>query len=102
MHLYDPVDVAAHTPCTIVHNFLPADDANALLKELLEESESFEKITFKLFENVVSSPHTMGFYVESNDDIEAQKTAYLYNGARLTVGIPKAALSHHVHATECG
>lgn len=100
MHLYDPVDVATHTPCTIVHNFLPADDANDLLKELLEESESFEKITFKLFENVVSSPHTMGFYVENNNDIEAQKTAYLYNGARLTVSTPKAALSHHVHTTE--
>lgn len=89
MHLHDPVDVAAHTPCTIVHNFLPADDANDLLKELLEESQSFEKITFKLFENVVSSPHTMGFYVESYDDIEDQKTAYLYNGARLRVGTPR-------------
>ena len=85
MHLYDPVDVAEHTPCTIIHNFLPADDANELLKELLEESKSFEKITFKLFENVVSSPHTMGFYVESYDEIQDQKTAYLYNGARLSV-----------------
>lgn len=85
MHLYDPVDVAEHTPCTIIHNFLPAEDANALLRELLKEAESFEKVTFKLFENVVSSPHTMGFYVESYDEIQDQKTAYLYNGARLRV-----------------
>ena len=87
MHLYDPIDVAEHTPCTIIHNFLSTEDANALLKELLEEAESFEKVTFKLFENVVSSPHTMGFYVESYDEIQDQKTAYLYNGARLKVGV---------------
>jgi hypothetical protein len=85
LHLYDPADVAEHTPCTIIHNFLPAEVANDLLKELLEEAESFEKITFKLFDNVVSSPHTSGFFVESYDEIQRQKTDYHYNGARLTV-----------------
>ena len=90
MHLYDPVDVAEHTPCTIIHNFLPAEDANALLEELLEEASSFEKVTFKLFENIVSSSHTMGFYVESYSEMQDQKTAYLYNGARLTVGTPSS------------
>ena len=25
LHLYDPADVAEHTPCTIIHNFLPAE-----------------------------------------------------------------------------
>ncbi|CCT63829.1 related to CUE domain protein [Fusarium fujikuroi IMI 58289] len=84
LHLYDPEDVAEHTPCTIIHNFLPAEDANELLQELLEESKSFEKITFQLFENVVSSPHTSSFYVESYDEIERQKTEYHYNGGRLT------------------
>ncbi|SPN99646.1 related to CUE domain protein [Cephalotrichum gorgonifer] len=84
MYLYDPVDVAEHTPCTIIHNFLPPEDANGLLREMLEESKTFEKITFKLFENVVASPHTSGFYVESYEEIRAQKTAYHYNGARLT------------------
>ncbi|RSM01008.1 hypothetical protein CEP52_008815 [Fusarium oligoseptatum] len=84
LHLYDPEDVAEHTPCTIIHNFLPADDANDLLKELLEEAKSFEKATFQLFENVVSSPHTSSFYVESYDEIRRQKTDYHYNGARLT------------------
>lgn len=85
LHLYDPEDVAEHTPCTIIHNFLPAEVANDLLRELLEESKSFEKITFKLFENVVSSPHTSSFFVESYDEIKTQKTDFLYNGARLTV-----------------
>jgi hypothetical protein len=85
MHLYDPVDIAEHTPCSVIHNFLPAEDADELLKELLDESKTFEKITFKLFENIVSSPHTSSFYLESYEEIEEQKTAYLYNGARLEV-----------------
>ncbi|KAF4975818.1 hypothetical protein FZEAL_7437 [Fusarium zealandicum] len=84
LHLYDPEDVAEHTPCTIIHNFLPPDDANELLRELLEEAKSYERITFQLFENVVSSPHTSSFYVESYDEIRRQKTDYHYNGARLT------------------
>lgn len=85
LHLYDPADVAEHTPCTIIHNFLPTDDANDLLSEMLDESKSFEKITFKLFENIVASPHTSCFFVESYEEIQQQKTAYLYNGARLSV-----------------
>jgi hypothetical protein len=85
LHLYDPADVAEHTPCTIIHNFLPPEDANALLKELLGEAETFERITFKLFDNVVSSPHTSGFFVESYEDMMAQKSEYYYNGSQLTV-----------------
>lgn len=85
LHLYDPEDVAEYTPCTIIHNFLPGEVANDLLRELLDESKSFEKITFKLFENVVSSPHTSSFFVESYDQITSQKTDFHYNGARLTV-----------------
>ncbi|KAL2754294.1 hypothetical protein ACRALDRAFT_209707 [Sodiomyces alcalophilus JCM 7366] len=84
LHLYDPADVAEHTPCTIIHDFLPRQEANDLLKELLAEAESFEKHTFKLFDNVVSSPHTSGFYVESYEETVAQKADYLYNGARLS------------------
>ncbi|OLN88317.1 DNA oxidative demethylase ALKBH2-like protein 1 [Colletotrichum chlorophyti] len=85
LHLYDPADIAEHTPCTVLHNFLPPDEANNLLRELLSESESFEKnVTFKLFDNVVASPHTTSFYVESYDEIRAQKTDYLYNGAKLS------------------
>jgi hypothetical protein len=88
LHLYDPEDVAEHTPCTIIHNFLPPEDANELLKELLEEAKTFEKPPFQLFENVVSSPHTSSFFVESYDEIRRTKTDYHYNGARLTVTPP--------------
>lgn len=73
LHLYDPVDVAEHTPCSIIHNFLPTDLATELLEEMLEESKTFEKITFKLFDTVVSSPHTSSFYVDSYDEMQRQK-----------------------------
>jgi hypothetical protein len=87
LHLYDPADVAAHTPCSIIHNFLPPEEANTLLRELLKEAETYGKITFKLFDNVVQSPHTACFYVESYGEMESQKTEYVYNGALLDVGI---------------
>jgi hypothetical protein len=83
--LYDPIDISEHSPCTIIHNFLPPDEADSLLRELLEESKSFEKITFKLFDNVVSSPHTSGFYVGSHKEMQEQRREYVYNGSRMTV-----------------
>lgn len=73
LHLYDPEDIAEHTPCSLVHNFLPSDLANELLREMLEESKTYDKITFKLFDNVVSSPHTSSFYVDSYDEMQEQK-----------------------------
>jgi hypothetical protein len=85
LHLYDPIDISEHSPCTIIHNFLPPDEADSLLRELLEESKSFEKITFKLFDNVVSSPHTSGFYVGTHKEMQEQKREYVYNGSRMTV-----------------
>lgn len=86
LHLYSPEDIAAHTPCSIIHNFLPVKEAEDLLKELLEESPTFEKQTFKLFDNVVQSPHSACFYVHSLDEQERQRREYLYNGSYLTVG----------------
>lgn len=73
LHLFDPADIAKHTPCSIIHNFLSPHLANELLREMLKESKSFERITFKLFDNVVSSPHTSSFYVDSFDEMQSQK-----------------------------
>lgn len=81
LHLYSPEDVEAHTPCSIIHNFLRPESADALLKELLQEAPSFRKETFQLFDKAVESPHTMRFYVDSFDDAETQKTEYIYNGS---------------------
>lgn len=85
LHLYDPKDVAEHTPCTIIHNFLPTELADQLLKELLDEAKTFEQITFKLFENVVTSPHTSCLFLESYEKIQEQKHDYYYNGGMLNV-----------------
>ncbi|OAA58374.1 GRF zinc finger domain containing protein [Niveomyces insectorum RCEF 264] len=69
LFLYDPVDVDAHTPCTLVHNFLPAEMANEFLRELLEEAATFSTPhTFKLFDQLVSSPHTSCLYLESVEE----------------------------------
>ncbi|KAH9908786.1 hypothetical protein F4778DRAFT_768561 [Xylariomycetidae sp. FL2044] len=84
LHLYDPDDIEDHTPCSIIHNFLPPEEADDLLTEMLEESKTFEKATFKLFDNVVQSPHTSSFYVATEAEINTQKHEYFYNGARLT------------------
>jgi hypothetical protein len=87
LHLFSPEDVATYTPCSIIHNFLPAEEANDLLKELLEEANTFERMTFKLFDNVVQSPHTTSFYVEGLEEMRKQQTEYIYNGGLLTVGL---------------
>lgn len=87
LHLYSSEDVATHTPCSIIHNFLPPEEANSLLEELLLEAPTYERMTFKLFDNVVQSPHTMCFYVESLEEQNRQKTEYTYNGGRMTVSV---------------
>ena len=85
LHLYTAEDIAVHTPCSIIHNFLPAQEAEELLKELLEEAPTFERQTFKLFDNVVQSPHSACFYVDGDEEQTKQRTEYVYNGSYLTV-----------------
>ncbi|KIX03183.1 uncharacterized protein Z518_06735 [Rhinocladiella mackenziei CBS 650.93] len=80
LHLYTPQDIATHTPCSIVHNFLPPDLANALLDELLAEVPSYESVRFKIFDRVVKSPHTACFYVDSLVELQRQRSEYYYNG----------------------
>lgn len=96
LHLYSPEDIASNTPCSIVHNFLPPHEADRLLEELLEESPTYERQTFKLFDNVVQSPHSACFYVDSLEDIKSQKTEFLYNGSHLSVC--KTVLTCTAHA----
>ncbi|KAL9026919.1 MAG: hypothetical protein Q9196_004491 [Gyalolechia fulgens] len=85
LHLFTPEDIENHTPCSIIHNFLPAETAETLLNELLTEAPTFERQTFKLFDNVVQSPHSACFYVDSSDERKRQQTEYLYNGSYLTM-----------------
>jgi alkylated DNA repair dioxygenase AlkB len=81
LHLYSPEDIEQHTPCSIIHNFLPCEEADALLREILPETPTFKREKFKLFDRVVESPHSMCFYVDSWDEAERQKTEYVYNGS---------------------
>ena len=83
LHLFRPEDIAVHTPCSVVHNFLPLDLADELLTELLPEVPSYTSATFRLFDNVVKSPHTASFYVEPSMLAE-QRHTYLYNGSYLS------------------
>lgn len=62
LYLYSPEDIEANTPCSIIHNFLPAKQADALLLELLEEAPTYQSLEFKLFDKVVWSPHTFCWY----------------------------------------
>ncbi|KAJ9214152.1 hypothetical protein DTO166G4_4209 [Paecilomyces variotii] len=80
LHLFSPPDIAAHTPCSVIHNFLPAEEANALLRELLDEARSFPRYKFQLFENIVESPHTASLYVASPEERRQQISEYAYNG----------------------
>ena len=84
LHLYSPDDIAAHTPCSLVHNFLDADVADALLRELLEESPTYSQEKFQLFDRVVESPHTYCFYVDDEREANKQMTQYVYNGSRVS------------------
>lgn len=80
LHLYSPEDIAAHTPCTIIHNFLPASEANELLMGLLEESEHFSRYKFQLFNRTVQSPHTACIYVSTPEEFRQQTSEYTYGG----------------------
>lgn len=86
LHLYSPEDIEAHTPCSIIHNFLPARQADDLLVQLLEECPTYKSLEFKLFDRVVESPHTFAFYVNSLAEAEEQKTEYIYDGRQVEVG----------------
>lgn len=83
LHLYSSEDIENHTPCSVIHNFLEPDVAENLLLELLEEAKTFGRASFKIFDNVVQSPHTACFYVDNSEEQDQQKTEYLYNGSYL-------------------
>lgn len=80
LYLYSPDDIAKHTPCSIIYNFLPTEDANALLSELLEEAKTFQPDTFQLFDKTVQSPHTSKLYVSTDYELRQQTEQYVYNG----------------------
>ncbi|KAH8434178.1 putative CUE domain protein [Aspergillus melleus] len=80
LHLFSPEDIATETPCTLIHNFLPAEQANALLLELLDESKHFSRYKFQLFERTVESPHSASVYVSTPEEYKQHTSEYTYGG----------------------
>jgi hypothetical protein len=97
LHLYSPEDIEAHTPCSIIHNFLPTKQADDLLIQLLDEADTYSSIEFKLFDKVVWSPHTFCFYVNSMAEAEEQKTEYIYDGRKVEVGLHARAIFRYAN-----
>ncbi|GLA18447.1 hypothetical protein AnigIFM62618_006093 [Aspergillus niger] len=80
LHLYSPSSIATHTPCTLIHNFLPPSLANDLLTELLSESPHFTRPHFQLFDRAVQSPHSASTYVSTPEDHHSHTSEYTYGG----------------------
>ncbi|KKK25666.1 hypothetical protein ARAM_003716 [Aspergillus rambellii] len=81
-YLYRPEDIETRTPCSIIHNFLPVEEADALLLELLAEVPSYKKQTFQLFGREVSSSHTFCLYAQNEEAAERQKNEYFNDGKK--------------------
>ena len=79
LELHTPAQIEAALPCTIIHNILPATLAKTLLVAMLEESDSWTKGYFKLFDRTVTSPHVSNFYLQTQAEID-KHVKYVYNG----------------------
>ncbi|CAB5142525.1 unnamed protein product [Rhizophagus irregularis] len=65
LYLYRQEDISARTPCMLIHNVLPKELANSLLRIMLKESETFTRNQGFLFGNLVTSPHTSQYYISN-------------------------------------
>ncbi|KAM3414269.1 hypothetical protein BST61_g10924 [Cercospora zeina] len=79
LHLYTPTDIETHTPCSIIHNFLPASQANALLQELLDESPTFKRGSFQIFGRTLQNHSTFKFYLDSPEAVRNEQTKAFYS-----------------------
>lgn len=82
LHLYDPLDVALHLPCTLELKIFPVELANRLLKFLMEESQTWSRNEFHMFDRAVSSPHSSIVYTSERGLYESK--AFTYNGRQIT------------------
>ena len=90
--LFKPEHVSALTPCTLIPRFLPAEVANELLLELVEEANGFVKkgsreVRFVLGGKEVWSKHTAAFYVRGDAEVggmgeEEEGLWYTYSGVK--------------------
>ncbi|SMQ51648.1 unnamed protein product [Zymoseptoria tritici ST99CH_1A5] len=90
LHLYSPADIERHTPCSLVHNFLPQPLASALLEELLAESATFLRNEFQMFERTVTTNHTWRLYLDDDSSFESQQSAMQYDGTANPLNVRKS------------
>jgi len=57
LHFYEPEQIAAVSPCTLLLDVFPKQLARSLALELLDQSKSWTSNTFRLFDRTVTSPH---------------------------------------------
>ncbi|KAI5858868.1 hypothetical protein BZA05DRAFT_346267 [Tricharina praecox] len=78
LHLYTPASIAyAPCPVELIQSFLPPSLAISLLRELLEESNTFPPpLSFRLFDREVTSPHTSGFFLRNPAEDTEQYHSY--------------------------
>ncbi|KAG0225650.1 hypothetical protein BGW41_004597 [Actinomortierella wolfii] len=79
LYLYSPSDVEKHCPCTLLMNVLDEDLANRLLVGLLEDSKSWNRNRWWMFERMVESPHTTAYFAEQDADMD-EVSNWTYNG----------------------
>lgn len=85
--LATPSLVAQHTPCTLHLSALPADLACRLFYTMMDESTSWKKNKWWLFDRVVESPHSTSFYARSQNGVDGkddwqEAAQYWYNGRK--------------------
>ncbi|CAG8659057.1 6842_t:CDS:1 [Dentiscutata heterogama] len=81
LQLFRPQDISEKTPCTLIHDVLPKELANSLLKVMLKESETWHRNQWWLFERLVTSPRTSSFYI-SNEVKNIYDGDVYYNGEK--------------------
>jgi hypothetical protein len=68
--LSNPSMVAEHSPCTLHPSILPAELACKLFYTMIDESRTWSKNKWWLFDRVVESPHLTSFYARKTDGVD--------------------------------
>ncbi|KAG5436910.1 hypothetical protein PCK2_001039, partial [Pneumocystis canis] len=83
LHLYLSEQIGTKvTPCTLICNVLPQNLANSLLLEMLEESKTWKRNEFRLFERNIVSPCKSCYYF-SFDEKDPLEPKFFHNGSEI-------------------
>ncbi|KAF9567595.1 hypothetical protein CPC08DRAFT_626671 [Agrocybe pediades] len=87
MTLSTPELVAQHTPCTLHHSVLPPELACRLFYTMMDESKTWKRNKWWLFDRVVESPHLTSFFARKTNGLDDDETwqeaaQFWYNGRK--------------------